>query len=174
MADDRFAAKEAAHESGEILHLRSGDPAEAERILHPRNPAAEAEHEATAGEALHGVGVAGGDHRVTRVVVGDAGGDGDFLTHRADRTALHRRLLLVVALGDEGVSQTEVLGLAYLVDQRSRRFGRTGEGVEAEFGMGDVGAGQHGRNVVGGPARFRIRSRHGAVGRKGRARHRGR
>ena len=152
MADDRFATKEAAHESGEILHLRSGDPAEAERVLHPCDPATEAEHEAAAGEALHGVGVAGGDHRMTRVVVGDAGGDGDLLAHRADRTALHSRLLFVVALGDEGVSQTEVLGLAYLVDQRSCRFGRTGEGVEAEFGMGDVGAGQHGRNVVGGSA----------------------
>ena len=114
---DHLAAKESAEKVDCVLHLGRGDPADAVGVLHPGDAATEAEDEAATGEGLHGAGVARGDHEVAGVVVRRRSGDADALGDSAGGAAQCRRLLLVVALGDERPSEAEFLPSADLVDQ---------------------------------------------------------
>ncbi|KAG1647467.1 hypothetical protein GQR58_030573 [Nymphon striatum] len=62
VANDGLAPKEPPHEVGEVFHLGGGDSTHAVCVLHARDTSAETQHEAAAGKALHGAGVASGDH----------------------------------------------------------------------------------------------------------------
>ena len=53
--------------------------------LHYGDAPADAEHEPATGEALHGEGKAGGDHRMTDIGVRDGGADPDHLGGSAHR-----------------------------------------------------------------------------------------
>lgn len=97
MTEDDLTPEQPAHQAGEVLHLCGRDPVDAIDVLQRRDATTEAQHEPTAGQALHRPGVTGGHHRVARVVVGGSGLDGDALGHRRG-TGERRRLLLVVAL----------------------------------------------------------------------------
>ena len=121
MADDRLAAKESAHEAGEVLQLSRGNAGDAIGILGQWDAAAEPEHEAPAGEALHGPRKSGGHHGMARVVVRRCGLDGDPLTDGPGGTGEGGHLLAVEAFGDEGGAEPHRFAVTNLLDDRPGR-----------------------------------------------------
>ncbi len=95
--------------------------------------AAEPQSEAACGEPVHRRGERGGNQDVPRVVVRSRGRDADSLTHGTGRAGQGGRLLQIESLGDEGATEADALGLAYLVYEIPWRVGVPSQGVEAQF-----------------------------------------
>jgi hypothetical protein len=117
VADDELAPEEAPHDPGEVLKGRRGDAGDAVGVLDDGDAPAEAEDEPAAGQALHGAGQPGRDHRVAGVVVGGRRDDGELLADRSGRPGQDADLLLVEPLGQEDRAEAESLAGADLAHQ---------------------------------------------------------
>jgi hypothetical protein len=120
VAEDQLAVPEPSHDLGEVLHLRGGDRRHAERPVHGRDPATDAESEAALRQAMHGGGPRSGDQWMACVVIGCGGGDLHAAGDRAGGTDQRRRLLDVPPLGDERRAEAQLLTASRLVHQTCR------------------------------------------------------
>ncbi len=156
VANDDFAAKQSPHKPGEIFHLRSGDPANAECILHRGNTATKSQRESAAGEALHGAGKTCSDDRMPSVVIGCRSGDSNAFADGTDSAAKRGRFFLVVALADEHSTETQCLAFTDFGNEVAGGIGLAWECVEAKFRQNGGGhllrhdhrRGRHGASLV--------------------------
>ena len=133
MTEHDFAFPQPAHQRDEVLDLRGRDPRDAVRVEEGSDAAAEAQREATVGEAVHRRRVGRGDDRVPGVVVRCRGRDPEGRRHRAHGAGERERFFDVEAFGDERGAEAERLTGRDFADQLGGRLRCAREHVEAEL-----------------------------------------